>query len=166
LAFGVSLGANGVLLLGLLGLLLLSHAGVFALGGAAGSPTLGTAGSSPTATASPTPLSGWLQVTPRSVQLGCDDAQRTQFVVLENTGPQRVSWQAVVAGPGDQAGVAVNPDHGDLEAGASLPVQIQNITHASGPQGISSQQGIVRFAPTVAEDGVPPSLSYRTVGCP
>ena len=165
LVFGVSLGANVVLLLCLLGLLLLSHAGVFAPGGSAGSPAPGAALSSPTATSSPTPLSGWLRVTPSSVQLGCDAGQRTQFVVLENTGPQKVSWQAVVAGPADQAGVAISPDHGDLDAGASLPLQIQNITHSSGSQGVSSEQGVIRFAPAAAEAGAPPSLSYTTVGC-
>ena len=166
--FGVSLGANAVLLLGLLSLLLLSHAGAFAPGGSSGSSAPGAALSSPTATSSPTPSSGWLQVAPNSVQLGCDAGQRTQFVVLQNTGPQRVRWQADVAGSGDQApaGVAVSPDHGELDAGASLPLQIQNTTDASGAQGVSSQQGVIRFPASAAEAGPPPRLSYTTMGCP
>ncbi len=164
---GVSLGANVVLLTGLLGLLLLlSHAGVFAPDGSSGSSAPGAALSSPTATSSPTPLSGWLRVAPSSLRMGCDAGQRTQFVVLENTGPQKAHWQAVLAGPAGQAGVAVNPNQGDLEAGASLPLQIQNTTHASGPQGVASQQGVIRFVPTPTEAGSPPSLSYATVGCP
>jgi hypothetical protein len=166
LVLGASLCANVVLLLALLGLLLLGHVGTGAAGGPAGSPAAGTALSSPTAAASPTPVSGGLRVTPSSVQLGCTDGQRTQFVVLQNTGPQRVQWQATVAGAADQAGVALSPDHGDLDAGASLPVQLQNTTHASDSGGSTSQQGVIHFAATSTETGIAPSLSYTAVGCP
>jgi hypothetical protein len=173
LALGASLCANVVLLLALLALLallLLGHVGLGAASGPVGSAAAGTALSSPTtAAASPTPLSGWLKVTPSSVQVGCTDAQKTQFVVLENTGPQRVQWQATVAGAVGQAGqvgVALSPDHGDLDAGASLPIQVQNTTHASGSQGSTSQQGVIHFAATSADAGAAPGLSYTAVGCP
>jgi hypothetical protein len=158
----VSLGANVVLvvLLGLLGVLVLSHAGPFAAGGSSGA-----ARGSPTATASPDPLSGWLQVAPSTVQLGCDAGQRAQVVVLTNTGPQRVHWQVVLDGSASPAGIAIDPDQGDIEAGASLSVQLQNTTRASGPRRVSGQQGVIRFAPTAAEAGASPSLSYTTVGC-
>ena len=122
--------------------------------------------SSPTAAASPTPVAGWLRVAPSSVQVGCTDGQRTQFVVLANTGPQRVQWQATVAGAADQAGVALSPDHGDLDAGASLPIQVQNTTHPSASQGSTSQQGVIHFAATSADAGPAPGLSYTAVGCP
>jgi hypothetical protein len=163
---GVSLGANVVLLIGLVGLLLLGHAGMFAPSGPAGLSTPGETLSSPTATTGPTPpVSSWLRVAPSSVSLGCDGSQRTQFAVLQNSGPQRVHWQASVVGSPGQAGVAINPNQGDLDAGASLPVQLQDTTHSSGPQGISSQQGVIRFVPTSLDAGSPPGLSYTTVGC-
>jgi hypothetical protein len=165
LVLGVSLGANAVLLAGLLGLLLLGHAGFFSPGGssaghAPGVSTPGVALSSPTATSSAVPVSGgWLRVAPSSVQLGCADSQRTQFVVLENTGPEKVRWQADLSVPADQAGVAVSPDHGELDAGASMPLQIQNTTQAA------AQQGVIRFDPATAAAGPPPSLSFTTVAC-
>jgi hypothetical protein len=114
---------------------------------------------------SPTPISGWLQVAPSSMKLGCTAGQRTQFVVLQNTGPQRVQWRATVAGAADQAGVAISPDHGDLDAGASLPIQMQNTTHASDSQGAASQRGVIRFAATSVDAGTAPSLVYTTMSC-
>jgi hypothetical protein len=171
LVLGASLGANVVLLAGLLGLLLLSQAGLFWLGGASagsapGMSTPGGALSRPTATPSATPLSGgWLRVAPSSVQLGCAGSQRNQFVVLANTGPERVHWQVALSVPADQAGVAVAPNQGDLDAGASMPLQIQNMTHAGGPQGVAGQQGVMRFDPTTPAAGPPPSLSFTAVGC-
>jgi hypothetical protein len=150
----------------LLGVLVLSHAGMLAPGGSTGSSAPDVALSSPTAMASSTSSAGWLRVTPSSVQLGCAAGQRAQFVVVENTGPQKVHWQAVLPGSADQqAGIAINPNQGDLEAGASLPVQLQNTAHASGAQGVSSQQGAIRFTSTTANAGTPPSLSYTSVGC-
>jgi hypothetical protein len=166
LALGASLGANVVLLLGLLALLLLGHLGTGTADGPSGPPAAGAALSSPTVSSSPTPVSGWLRVTPSSVQLGCTAGQRTQFLVVQNTGPQRVQWQATVAGTADQAGVAMSPDHGDLDAGASLPIQVQNTTHASDSQGDTSQHGVIRFAATSTEAGPAASLSYTAVGCP
>jgi hypothetical protein len=168
LLLGVSLGANAVLLLavlGLLGLLLFNHAILLGPDGSAGSSGPGAAQSSPTDTSSPTPLAGWLQVTPSSVQLGCDGDQRTQVVVVANTGPQQVHWQAVLTGSADQVGVAVDPTEGDLDAGASVSVKVKNTTHSSDSQNGSSQQGVIRFAPTSADAGSPPSLSYTAMGC-
>lgn len=169
-ALGVSLGANVVLLVGLLGLLLLSRAGFFSPGTSTGhsSPGVSTPGSalsSPTATSSAIPLSGWLQVAPSTIHLGCDDGQKNQFVILQNSGPTKVRWQADLSVPGDQAGVSVAPDHGELDAGASMPLQIQNMTHSADAQGVSSQQGVMRFDPDNPDAGPPASLSYTTAGC-
>lgn len=164
----VSLGANGVLVLlvGLLGAFLLSHTATLGLGGSnTGSSTPGVASGTPTIMASPAPLSGWLQVAPSAVQLGCDGDQRTQVVVLTNTGSQKVHWQAVLSGSASPAGIAVTPTQGDLDAGASLPIQMQNTTRSTGPQRSSGQQGVIRFAPESAEAGTSPSLSYTTAGC-
>jgi hypothetical protein len=170
LAFGISLGANMVLLAGLLGVLavlLLNNAGAFSLRGASGQPlpggsTHGTALSSPTATStpasSPTPSVGWLQVTPGSVQLDCVDSQQVQ-VVLGNSGPQTVDWQVAFSLPADQAGVMVYPQQGELAAGDTVLVQLQNTTQSTG------QQGAVDFAPASPEAGPPASLSYTTTGC-
>jgi hypothetical protein len=167
LLLGASLGANAVLFLGLLGLLLLSHAGFFAPAGSSPGVSGGSAPrvllSSPTATSSAAALAavGWLRVDPGSVQLSCSGDQQTQVVVLENTGPQRVQWQANVFVPGsaDQASVTVDPDHGELDAGASMSLQIQYLTQGG------DQQGIIRFEPTTSDAGPAPSLSYATASC-
>jgi hypothetical protein len=162
---GISLGANVLLLIGLVGVLVLSHMGPFAPSGSPGASTPGVALSTATATSSPTPQAGWLQVVPSSVQLSCAEGQRTQVVVLENTGPQQVAWRAVVAGSADQTGVTVTPNRGELGVGASRAIQLQIITHASDSQTAASQQGVVTFAPTSAAAGPSPSLSYTIVGC-
>jgi hypothetical protein len=94
------------------------------------------------------------------VQLGCGDGQQAQFVVLANGGPSRVSWQAGFSVPADQAGVQVSPDHGDLDAGTSTVVQVQNQTQSGG-----GQQGSILFTPDTPEAGPAPSLSYTTMGC-
>lgn len=178
LVLGISLGANVVLLaglLGVLGVLLLSNAGAFSPRGASGQSvpggsTHGAALSSPTATSSPvsspTPSGGWLQVTPSSVQLGCGDSQQTQVVLLENSGPQTVDWQVAFSVPTDQAGVAVDPQQGELAAGANMAVQLQNMTQSTDPQGVSGQQGVIDFAPTAPDAGPPAGLTYTTMGCP
>lgn len=167
--FGISLGVNAVLLIGLLGVLLLSHAGAFSPGGASGQSSsglaLGSATATSTAAASPTPSEGWLRVAPSSVQLGCDGDQRTQFVTLENTGPETVRWQVAFSVPEKQAGVAVSPQHGALAAGASMPIQIQNNTSDSGSVGGSNSQGDIGFAPTMQGAGAPASLSYTATSC-
>jgi hypothetical protein len=171
---GASIGANVALLIGLIGLIFLSYAGVFPPGSAAKRPsanalTSGQARSSPTATAtlapSPTVSAGWLRIAPGSVQLGCDGDQNTQYVILENTGPEPVEWQAVFSLPDALVGVAVNPQQGQLDTGASTPIQLQNNTQAGGPQGVPSQQGVIQFAPTTLAAGPPASLAYTATGC-
>lgn len=164
LALAASVGLNVALLVGLLGVLFLARAGAFtASSGSSGGPP-NTAGS-PTSTALSTPspttplASGWLQVTPNSVQLGCDGDQQTQTVVLTNTGSHRVQWQAVVAVPTDQAGIEVSPNQGGLKAGASVEIQVRNTSTST------SQQGVIRFEPGSSDAGTPPSLSYTTQSC-
>jgi len=159
-------------LIGLVGLLLLNQLGVFATrGGPPGSSVPNSALGSPTTTPPPTAtasslaFSGWLQVTPSSVRLRCDGDQRTQFVVLANTGPQTVQWQAVVDVSADQAGIAMAPNQGDLDAGATVSVQLENTTQSSHSQGGSHSEGVIRFVPTTATAGSPPSLNYRLDNC-
>ena len=177
LAFGVSLGANIVLFVALVGLLLLAQAGAFASGGAFGSSAHGSALGSPSATANTTPspsaTTASLQVTPSSVQLGCVSGQRTQYVTLQNTGSAKVNWQATFSVPTQQAGVTVSPLRGQLAAGGSIPIQLQNTARSNGSQGGSVRQGVITFTPMVSEDnqgagpdaGSSVSLSYTTVGC-
>jgi hypothetical protein len=153
-----------------LAVLLLGNAGAFAARGASGQSgpggsVHGSAPSSPTATATPVPSptattapASWLQVTPSSVQLGCGESQLAQ-VVLQNNGPQTLDWQVMFSPPADQTGVAVNPQQGELAAGESMPVLLQNITQANG------QQGVIDFAPTTPDTGPPATVSYTTVGC-
>lgn len=165
---GVSLGANALLLVlvGLLSALLLAQAGAFAPH-APGSGAPGATLSSPTtsATASPSSGAGWLTVAPTSVSLGCNGGQETQMVVLANTGQQDVQWQAEIIGSTGQAGIEVDPQEGELAAGASLTINLHNTTHVGGGQGSAGQRGVIRFTPEAPEAGAPPSLTYTTVGC-
>jgi hypothetical protein len=166
----LSLGATGAVLIGLVGLLLLNQLGMFASRGAPGASvpqrTPGTPTSTPlsTATASVLAVSNWLQVTPSSVRLRCDGDQQTQVVVLANTGPQAVQWQAVVEVSADQARIAITPAQGNLAAGATVSVQLENITQSSS-QGGSDSEGVIRFVSTTATAGSPPALSYRLDNC-
>src|SRR5262249_39372274 len=95
---------GSVLLLGVLSVL--AQTGLFALGGRTAGTAPGTSSGpssngtgvlgTPTAALSPTSGASWLQVAPNSVQLGCDDATRTQVVVLANRGPKTVRWEVTV----------------------------------------------------------------------
>jgi hypothetical protein len=168
--FWLSLGATGAVLIGLVGLLLLNQLGVFTARGASGSSVpksalgLPTSTPLPTATASVLAFSDWLQVTPSSVRLRCDGDQQTQFVVLTNTGPQAVQWRAVVEASTDQARIAIAPNQGDLAAGATVSVQLDNITQSSSDGG-SDSEGVIRFVSMAASAGSPPGLSYRLDNC-
>jgi hypothetical protein len=151
---------NGILFASFVFALLLARAGVLSPPNSAGtSRSSAPALSSPTATTSPTPDTGWLQVAPTSVQLGCADGQQTQFVVLRNTGTGDVQWRVTFASQADQAAVSVNQSEGDLKAGTSMALQIQIRRHAT------NQQGTIRFDPGTPNVGSPASLSYTIVGC-
>jgi hypothetical protein len=181
LILGASLILNAVLLIGLLSILVFGRSSLFSQGGApSGSPSAASPGStagarlsSPTTASNPTPTSAssptvsadWLQVTPTSVQLGCNGNQQTQFVVLANTGPEPVQWQVTFSLPANQAGVNVGPNQGVLNPGSNMPIQIQNQTHANGPQGIPSQQGTITFNSATPQAGSPPTVMYTTKGC-
>ena len=160
IVLGISLIANGVLLASLVGVLFLAQAGAFAPPSSSRLSTPpGSALGSSSATPSLTPVSTWLQVTPTSVQLGCDGDQQTQMAVLTNTGPEEVQWQVALDVPTDQAVVAISPRHGDLQAGASVSIQIQNRNHNA------DQQGVMHFDPQTPTAGPAPSLSYTSSGC-
>jgi hypothetical protein len=161
----LSLGAIGVVIIGLLGGLLLTQLGVFAPRGATGSPGPTTALSSPTGATSPGPLAAGLQVAPSSVRLGCDGDERMQEVVLVNGGPADMEWQAVVDTAADRAGIAITPNQGDLDAGESVSVQLENTTQSSDSKGSSHREGVIRFVPASADAGASASLSYRLDLC-
>jgi hypothetical protein len=153
-----ALGGCVVLLFGVG--VLLGHAGVFPLLRPPAHTVTG--GSVPSPTPSATPVAGWLQVTPTSVQVGCGQEQQTQFVVLANRGPQPVQWQASFSVPTDQAGIEVSPHEGTLDSGASTEIQLQ--LHRQD-QSAGQQQGVMRFVPETPEAGPSPSVSYTIVGC-
>jgi hypothetical protein len=176
LMLGASLILNVVLLIGLVSILVLGHSVGLSQGNSpAGSsspvPTvsiLSTASprvGSPTITSSPATAAGWLQVTPTSMQLGCNSNQQTQFVVLKNSGTLPVQWQVSFSLPPNQVGINVSPNQGTLDSGSSMPIQLQNQTHATGPQGVPGQQGTIEFNPATPNAGSSPSLVYSTVGC-
>jgi hypothetical protein len=160
LLLGMSLVVNGILFASFVFVLLLARAGVLSPPISAGpSRSPAPALSSPTATTSPTPDTGWLQVAPTSMQLGCSGGQQTQYVVLRNTGTDDVQWQVQFASQADQAAVSVNQSAGDLRAGTSMALQIQIRRHAT------NQGGTIRFDPGTPDAGSPASLSYTIVGC-
>jgi hypothetical protein len=97
--------------------------------------------------------------------LGCDEDERTQEVVLVNAGPVDVEWQAVVDPAADRAGIAITPNQGDLDAGASVSVQLENTTQSSDSGGSSHREGVIRFVPASADAGEVASLSYRLDRC-
>jgi len=170
----LSLGTTGAVLIGLVGLLLLNQFSMFASRGAPGAsgptselgnPTTTTPTQLPSATASALAVAGWLRVAPSSVRLRCDGDQRLQVLVLANTGPQPVQWQAVVDMSADHAGIAIAPNQGVLDAGASVSVQLENTTKSSSSQGGGHSEGVIRFVPTSATAGSPPRLSFRLDTC-
>jgi hypothetical protein len=171
LLLGASLGLNAALLIALLSVLILGHTNLFAaIGSPAGfsgsSATASAANStlsSPTAGATTTSTVGWLQVSPTSVQLGCDNGQQDQVVVLQNSGADQVQWQATFSTPGNAGGVEVGPNQGTLRPGSSMPVQIHMRTKSNDSQG--GQQGTIQFSPTTPDAGPGPILSYTTAGC-
>jgi hypothetical protein len=172
LVLGASLGINVALLIVLISVLILDHGGLsqgtFPVGSYSPVATVSTSGprvSTPTSVISPTPASGWLQVAPTSVQLGCTNGQQAQFVVLKNTGTVPLQWQAIYSAPSNLLGVAVTPNQGALNPGTSEPVQIQNQTLAGGPQGVTGQTGIIEFNPEMLGAGPSATLTYTTIGC-
>lgn len=161
--FGISVGINVALLIGWIALIALASAGAFGARGPgprsqASIQALGSPTATLTPAVSPTAGNGWLQVSPSSVQLGCGDSQ-TQQVVLQNTGPNKVSWLAQFSTSNDQAGVSVNPQNGRLSSGDSVTIQLQNTTQSSG------NQGVIQFVPSNGNAGPPASLSYTTTAC-
>src|SRR5690348_11964862 len=110
----VSIGANVALIAALLAVVLLARAGYFAPSPLAGTGISATSTMTTTPAPSPsaTPAAGGLQVTPTSVQLGCDSGQQSQYVVLINSGSDSVDWQLEVSGGSDQSGVSISPRHG------------------------------------------------------
>ncbi len=162
----VSLGANAALLIALLVVLLLARTGALAPSRSAAQATSGVASSSPTVNGRPTPsptsaalTNGSFQVTPSSVQLGCDSGQQTQFVVLLNTGSDDIQWQAEISRSGDHAPVDVGPNQGNLRAGTSIAIQIHNQSNGD------SQQGTITFTPDSPSAGQPPTVAFSAVGC-
>jgi hypothetical protein len=165
-----SLGVNVALLIGLVIVLVLGHLGLLSPGGSSSGPSTPApaVAVSPTAVSSPTPATGWLQVSPSSVTLGCDNGQQTQFVVLKNTATAPVQWQATLSLPENSAGVDVGPNNGTIRPGTSMPIQIHNRTRANGSQGLATQQGSIQFNLVNSDTpgaGPSPSVSYTAMGC-
>jgi hypothetical protein len=171
LLLGASLGLNAALLIALLSVIILGHTNLFAAAGSpagsSGSLTTGSTTNSilstATAGSTTTPAAGWLQISPTSVQLGCDNGQQDQVVVLRNTGTEQVQWHAIFSTSSNSSGVEVGPNQGTLAPGTSMSIQIHNRTHSDGSQG--DQQGTIQFSPTTPAAGAGPILSYTTVGC-
>lgn len=160
---GVSLFANVVLIITLISVLLFGHTGLFSRGSPSpGVSAPGTSLGTPTVTAnsaSPTTGTGWLQVTPNTVHLTCSGDQNTQKVVLANTGPRKVQWQASFPNAGDSAPISVSPNQGELHAGATVEIQIQISSSSNG------SQGIISFNSGNSDAGASPTLSYIADNC-
>lgn len=157
----VSIGANVALIAALLAVVVLARAGYFAPSPQTGTGSGISAISTTTTTPSPsaTPAAGGLQVTPTSVQLGCDSGQQYQVVTLLNSGSESVDWVVQVSGGSDQAGVSISPRHGTLRPGTSISIRLQNTSNGDG------RQGVITFNTNGQADGSPPTLNYTTAGC-
>jgi hypothetical protein len=164
-----SLGLNVALFIGLVSVLILGRSGLLSSGGSPSSPTPVVSGlASPTAASSPTSALGWLQVSPSSITLGCDNGQQTQLVILKNMGTAPVQWQATFSPQANSDSVDVSPNQGTLRPGTGVSIQIRNRTRASDQQGGADQQGTIQFNPVNSNTpgvGASPSLSYTVVGC-
>jgi hypothetical protein len=167
LLLGASLGLNAALLIALLSILILGHVNLFAAGSpgrSSGSLNTGSTANSilgtPTAGTTTTPDTGWLQISPDSIQLSCD---QNQTVVLQNSGPEQVQWQAIFATAGDGSGVQVGPNQGTVGPGQTMPIQIHYQTRHDNSQG--GQQGTIQFSPSTPDAGAGPILTYTTVSC-
>jgi hypothetical protein len=156
----VSLGINISLIMILVTVFVLARAGYFAPRiSSLSTPPASTTNAVASVTSATTSSGGWLQVAPTSVQVGCDGGQQTQFVVLANTGPQDVQWQAVFPASADQAGVEMSRMQGNLRAGTSIALQIHSTSQSVG------QQGVIHFEADTPDAGASPSLSYTSAGC-
>ena len=155
----VSIGANVALIAALLAVVLLARAGYFAPSPQAATGTGISATTTPAPSPSATPSAGGLQVTPTSVQLGCDSGQQYQVVVLKNSGSESMDWVVQVSGGSDQAGVSISPRHGTLRPGTSIAIRLQNTSNGDG------RQGVITFNTNAQAGGSPPTLSYTTAGC-
>jgi hypothetical protein len=155
----VSIGANVALIAALLAVVLLARAGYFAPSPQAATGTGISATTTPAPSPSATPAAGGLQVTPTSVQLGCDSGQQYQVVVLKNSGSESMDWVVQVSGGSDQAGVSISPRHGTLRPGTSIVIRLQNTSNGDG------RQGVITFNTNAQAGGSPPTLSYTTAGC-
>ncbi len=159
----VSIGANVALIAALLAIVLLARAGYLAPSPRATTGTGISATSAANTTPSPSPsattTAGWLQVTPISVQLGCDSGQQSQYVVLANSGLDSVDWQAELSVDSDQAGVSISPRHGTLRPGTNIAIRLQNNSNGDG------RQGVISFNTDSQAAGSPPTLNYTTTGC-
>jgi Viral BACON domain len=157
----ISIGANVALIAALLAVIIFARAGAFAppASSTPGALATTTALITPGTTATTATTTGWLQVAPASVRLGCDNGQQTQFVVLVNTGSDDVRWQAVFSGSADQAGLSLSPRQGEIRAGTSIVIQLQNRSRNN------ERQGTIRFDADNGAAGEPPGLNYSTQAC-
>ena len=158
-SLALSLGANVALLIALLVLLGLSRAGYFSPLGSSNPSSTPSVSGSVTPAPSPTTSSGWLHVAPAEIQVGCDNGQQTQYVVLANSGSEDIEWQAQFSVSADQAAVVVSPRQGEIRAGTSIVLRIQIRTR------IGAQTGEIRFNSDTSAAGAPPTLTYTTVNC-
>jgi len=159
----VSIGANVALIAALLAVVVLARAGYFAPspqgGTGSGISVISTTTTTPAPSPSATPAAGGLQVTPTSVQLGCDSGEQSQVVVLSNSGSENVDWVVQVSGGSDEAGVSISPRHGTLRPGTSIAIRLQNTSNGDG------RQGVITFNTNAQAGGSLPTLNYTTAGC-
>ena len=186
LMLGASLVLNAVLLIGLLSVLVFGRSGLFSQGAVgSGSPSPISSGStadaglsSPTTAANPTPTSCiqsyWLRrlvagnahqraLHQRALRLQWESADPVCGVGEYRTRACAVAGNVFVAC--ESGRVNIGPNQGVLNAGSNMPIQIQNQTHANGPQGVPSQQGTIAFTPATPGAGSSPTVMYTTVGC-
>jgi serine/threonine protein kinase len=121
-------------------------------------PVIPLAAATATATAapSPTPVANWLAVEPASVNLACAPGTKSLRVVLQNLGPEDISWTADVPLLG---GVSLTPSSGKVPAGGTFVLTISNTSV------FIAHSGTIIISASNWQAGQPATLSYTTRPC-
>ena len=113
----------------------------------------------PSPTPTPTPPANWLSVSPGTIKLGCG-GKRSITLKLVNNGPDTLSWSATIdSNSFAGAGIDIQPQNGDLDAGKTVKITVTNQSRFFG------RQGTIEFVPDDPQAGHPAGTFYQTQSC-
>jgi hypothetical protein len=100
----------------------------------------------------------WLSVTPTSIHLGCNDANRAATLTLTDRGPGATWWSASAP----FGAVSTSPWLGLIHSGERVTITVTNTTFALfGP----SRSGVLALTPTDKIAGAPASVHFSALAC-